>query len=84
MTLAEYLTRHSLSDAKFGQSLRHPVCRQAIYRYRTGRQRPKWSVIDDIREATGGQVTANDYPPATIERDMPHGESQCEYAPGKG
>jgi transcriptional regulator with XRE-family HTH domain len=58
MRLTDYLSTSGVSDADFAEAIR--VSRQAVHRYKHGR-RPKWSVLDRIREVTGGAVTADDF-----------------------
>lgn len=59
MKLADYLTQEQISDAEFGDLI--GVTRQAVHRYKSDAQRPKWSIIDRIHAATGGAVSAVDF-----------------------
>lgn len=58
MTLADYLKRKTLNDAQFGRLIGVP--RQYVQRYRNGRT-PSPEIMERIFEATGGEVTANDF-----------------------
>ncbi|WP_300396362.1 helix-turn-helix transcriptional regulator [Henriciella sp.] len=59
MTLADWLTKHDLSDADFAERI--GVSRQALHRYKTGDRHPRTTIMEKIVEHTGGEVTANDF-----------------------
>ncbi len=67
MKLADYLTDNSLSDAAFARAI--GVERQAVGRYKSGERFPERPILLKIFDATGGQVTANDF--AGIESPAP-------------
>lgn len=58
MTLSDYLRATQQSDAQFAREI--GVKRQYVQRYRNGRI-PAPEIMSKIAEATGGQVTANDF-----------------------
>lgn len=59
MRLAEYLKKYGLSDAEFAK--RAGIDRIAVWRYRTGRGRPRADKLAAIEELTKRQVTAADF-----------------------
>jgi transcriptional regulator with XRE-family HTH domain len=59
MKLATYLESSELSDAAFARLI--GVERQAVGRYKAGDRFPEKPILLKIYEATGGQVTANDF-----------------------
>jgi transcriptional regulator with XRE-family HTH domain len=59
MKLASYLETNKIPDSAFAEAI--GVTRQAVYRYRTGDRFPERPVLAKISEATGGEVTANDF-----------------------
>jgi transcriptional regulator with XRE-family HTH domain len=61
MQLSDYLAKADLSDAAFAVMI--GVSRQAVHRYKAGERAPEWSVLAKIREATGGEVTPDDFLP---------------------
>jgi DNA-binding transcriptional regulator YdaS (Cro superfamily) len=66
MKLATYLETQELTDAAFARLI--GVERQAVGRYKVGDRFPERPILLKIYEATGGQVTANDFadlPPET-------------------
>jgi transcriptional regulator with XRE-family HTH domain len=62
MQLATYLSQKEISDGDFAEAI--GVSRQAVHRYKTGERFPERAVLQKIAEATGGNVTANDFMPA--------------------
>ncbi|MBW4089924.1 MAG: helix-turn-helix domain-containing protein [Proteobacteria bacterium] len=58
MQLRAYLTEHNVSVAAFAVAAGVSV--QAVHRYLNGERMPRPAVIERIRIATGGQVSAND------------------------
>lgn len=59
MKLATYLENSDLSDAAFARLI--GVERQAVGRYKAGDRFPEKPILLKIYEATGGQVSANDF-----------------------
>ncbi|TXH32081.1 MAG: XRE family transcriptional regulator [Rhodospirillaceae bacterium] len=59
MKLATYLENEKLTDAAFARLI--GVERQAVGRYKLGERFPEKPILLKIYEATGGQVTANDF-----------------------
>jgi transcriptional regulator with XRE-family HTH domain len=59
MKLADYMTAHDLSRAEFAESIR--VSAETVRRYLAGERIPDKHVMERIAEATGFQVTANDF-----------------------
>lgn len=59
MTLSEYMKLHSLSDADFAASL---GCSEgAVKKWRYRERIPRPDQMRQISDATGGDVTANDF-----------------------
>ncbi|MFG1376130.1 helix-turn-helix domain-containing protein [Xanthobacter autotrophicus] len=69
MDIATWLSQNDVSEAEF--AVRIGVTRQSIWRYRSGERVPRPGVIARIREATGGQVTANDFFPQLTNDTTP-------------
>jgi transcriptional regulator with XRE-family HTH domain len=64
MNLRDYMAAHGLTDEAMGKLIgRH---RTRVSRYRRGLERPDWSAVARIAEATAGAVGAADWvaPPA--------------------
>ncbi len=59
MQLATYLENEKLTDAAFARLI--GVERQAVGRYKAGERFPEKPILVKIYEATGGQVSANDF-----------------------
>lgn len=59
MTLREYLGRHDIAVAAFARTLGVSV--QALYRYINLERMPRRAECQRIADATGGEVTANDF-----------------------
>lgn len=76
MKLATYLENTELTDAAFARLI--GVERQAVGRYKAGDRFPEKLILLKIYEATGGQVTANDFadlPPEDVGTTAPEQES---------
>lgn len=74
MTLADYLTRHGISDADFAARLR--LNTTSIIRYRVGTRIPRRALMVRIYNETGGAVTPNDwYPDITRQKKVPTAEN---------
>lgn len=65
MRLSDYLTAEQLSLTDFAKTI--GVSTEAIRRYRDGERTPRPEQMVRIKAATGGQVTADDFMPASIE-----------------
>lgn len=66
MRLDDYLHQERLSLTVFARRIGRAI--STVSKIRRGVQRPDWSTMDAIRDATGGKVTANDFhaePPRT-------------------
>lgn len=64
MKLADYMEHHRLDDEAMAGKVRTdrlPCDRTQISRYRRGRRRPDWPVIERIARVTKNSVTANDW-----------------------
>lgn len=59
MRLRQYLDEHSISVAEFAAQIGVTV--QAVYRYLDGDRLPERRIMEQIKEATGGTVTPNDF-----------------------
>jgi transcriptional regulator with XRE-family HTH domain len=59
MTLEEYLTKNKLSLNAFGKAI--GVTGVAVGNYVNNRRTPKKSILNKIKEATAGKVTADDF-----------------------
>lgn len=63
MKLAEYLSEKSISDAAFAEAIgAHP---STIWRLKNDKTRPDWNTVEAITRETQGEVTANDFVPAS-------------------
>jgi ATP phosphoribosyltransferase regulatory subunit HisZ len=73
MTVDEYLKRHSLTYAAFGERI--GVSMQSVHRYAKYNRLPKRSVMVRIIAATGGEVAPADFydgaPPLHRSTDRP-------------
>jgi transcriptional regulator with XRE-family HTH domain len=58
-TLKEYLETHKLTLTEFAARIEAPI--SSVHRYVTGEYMPKRDVMLRIFDATGGEVTANDF-----------------------
>lgn len=67
MKLATYLAAQEVKDAVFAERI--GVTRMTLWRYKSGDRRPEWDVLERIVQATGGQVTPNDFLAATEAGD---------------
>lgn len=65
MRLAEYLDRNDLTNTAFARLV--GVQPAAVSKWLRGK-RPDWPQLLRIRDATGGQVTPNDFLPAETEQ----------------
>lgn len=64
MKLADYMTANDLDDDAMAAKIRTRKVRcdrTQISRYRRGRRRPDWDVLERLAEVTGHKVTANDF-----------------------
>lgn len=59
MKLADYLAKHQISQTAFARLIE--ASQVAVSRYASGRRMPGRDRLLKIREATGGEVTANDF-----------------------
>lgn len=59
MKLCDYLSANGMTLAAFAAKSGLSV--PTVSRLRRGLNRPDWKTLDAINEATGGQVTANDF-----------------------
>jgi len=59
MKLAAWMDSNNITDARFGEAI--GVARQAVHRYRTGERIPDKALMKRINEATGGEVSPNDF-----------------------
>ena len=59
MTLADYLSVHSLSAAEFARRI--GVSTQTVYRYRDGDRIPEKDSMERIATVTGRAVMPNDF-----------------------
>lgn len=59
MRLTDFLEDYDGTDAEFAEAI--GVSAQALSRYRLGKRRPEWDVLDRIRRVTEGAVTPNDF-----------------------
>lgn len=59
MQLSEWMADHGMTDARMGELI--GIDRTAINRLRRGLTRPSWPVMDRIKDATHGAVTADDF-----------------------
>lgn len=59
MKLATYLEKHRISRTEFAE--RVGVSAEAIRLWMAGERQPRRKVMAAITEATGGEVTANDF-----------------------
>ena len=70
--LAEFLQDNALSKSEFARRINRD--RSTVHRIVTGEVRPDWSTMDAIFEATGYQVSPNDFlSPALILKAAAHG-----------
>lgn len=61
MKLSQYLEKHDISDAEFGEAVgRHRI---TVGKWRRGLVRPDWDALREIEIATNGKVTADDFVP---------------------
>lgn len=60
MRLADYLKTNDLTYAAFARRIGSEHAR-TVERYAKGRQRPNFTMMAAIVEATGGEVTPNDF-----------------------
>lgn len=60
MKLSDYLRAHGLSAAEFGRTA-GLGSRQLVHKYLSGERFPTPENLRRIREATGGEVTADDF-----------------------
>ena len=65
MQLADYMARRNLRDGEFARLIGRS--RVTVNRIRRGLVRPGWDTIREIRAATDGEVTAEDFEPAERE-----------------
>lgn len=61
MKIDDYLKASGSTDPEFADRI--GVSRQALWRYKSGIRTPRPAILARIREATDGQVTANDFVP---------------------
>ena len=64
MKLSRYMAREGLDDEAMAARIRTDAIkcdRTMISRYRLGRRRPEWAMINRIAEVTGEAVTADDW-----------------------
>lgn len=61
MKLGSHLAENGITHAEFASRIR--TSQAAVTRYVLGQRIPRPEVIARIREATGGEVTANDFFP---------------------
>jgi len=59
MQLEDYMARRNLRDGEFARLIGRS--RVTVNRIRRGLIRPSWDTIREIRAATGGEVTAEDF-----------------------
>jgi transcriptional regulator with XRE-family HTH domain len=59
MKLASYLEANKLKDREFADRI--GIDRSSVTHIRLGRRRPSFNVITAIHDATGGQVTYQDF-----------------------
>jgi hypothetical protein len=59
MQLSDYMTREKLRDGEFARRIGRS--RVTVNRIRRGLVRPSWDTIKQIRAATNGEVTADDF-----------------------
>lgn len=72
MTLSDYLTVKGLTADQFGSSLKHPVSGHSIRRYIRGEREPSLRTIAEMKEASGGLVTADDWLPSENPKRRVH------------
>ena len=61
--LLKYREAHGLSRKQLADALN--VSHVSVYRIEHGQQRPSYDLLRRIMELTGGEVTANDFVPAS-------------------
>jgi transcriptional regulator with XRE-family HTH domain len=66
MHLSQYMAAHDLSDEDVAKAVK--LHRVSISRYRRGKERPAWDVVERIFKWSGGSVTANDWLSASARR----------------
>jgi transcriptional regulator with XRE-family HTH domain len=66
MHLSQYMKTHDLSDEEVAKAVK--LHRVSISRYRRGKERPAWDVVERIFKWSGGSVTANDWLSASARR----------------
>jgi transcriptional regulator with XRE-family HTH domain len=59
MKLTAFLSERSQSDADFARRI--GVTPQALSRYKLGKRKPEWAILERIRRETEGLVTPNDF-----------------------
>jgi len=59
MKITDWLTKNNISDADFAERI--GVSRQALWRYKAGDRIPKRSILDRIKDETGGDVRPADF-----------------------
>ncbi len=59
MTLEQYLQQKKLNNTDFSKII--GVSPNAIGHYKSGRRTPRPTIMERIKQATGGKVTANDF-----------------------
>ena len=62
MQLSDYMARENLRDGEFAARIGRS--RVTVNRIRRGLIRPSWDTIREIRAATDGEVTADDFEPS--------------------
>lgn len=63
MTLDQYMTTHGLTDVAFAAKV--GVASTTVMRWRKSEVFPDWRTLPAIVSATGGDVTPNDFLPAS-------------------
>lgn len=63
MKLAEWMKTNRIVDAELARRL--GISKSAVVRWRIGRSRPEWPVVEKLVDVTRGEVMPNDFLPDT-------------------
>jgi len=74
MRLTDYLSREKMTITEFGQRIGRTTA--TISRINRGRNRPDWSTMESIVDATAGAVMPNDFLAVRDERGAGSQESR--------
>ena len=74
MKLDSYLQKHNLKPSQFAASLGKPA--STITRILNGTRLPSFGLMREIADATGGEVTANDFMDSASISSIPSKQSE--------